>query len=623
MSGQVDAVMAVDKPAEVNPLGLALKYAEMGWYVFPCTSSKQPYTIHGMKDATTDQAAITLWWNEWPDALIGIYCERSGLFCLDIDVDHGNGVNGFFSLAELIDKVGNSQALLPLVGPVQSTPRGGQHYLFKMPQGMDIPNNANKLGAGLDLRSNGYICTGAGYSWFPGHGPDTPLTDAPDWLLNEIGKHGAKIAVTQGNSLRRNNGYHHKKDGDYWLERALKMAVPGTRNETGFWLGCQLRDRGLTLDEAEQILLIYSSKVTGDGYTEEEALASVKSAFSSPPRNPAKSTDENAYHGIVFSDVQLDNQSAEVAKDPSRPAIKTRWTVAELYDTNLPDPKWAIPGLIPEGLTLLGGRPKVGKSWLALQMAHSVGTGGIMFEHKVERGNTLFIALEDGPRRLQERIRKHGIPRDALITFERSWPPLQEEGMGLLYAEIINNDYRLIVVDTLTRAFRGLDQNDQPVINAVMSEIQSMCQNHHLAMVFNDHTNKPKGFVSDPIDDIMNSTVKTAVSDQVLALYRDAGQARATLRGRGRDLEDIDLLLRWDAMTCCWQCEGQAGDVKMTEERLEILDALESIGKSQAPAIARYLGKDRSNIAHQLNDLYSSQKVRREVNGNNVYYEKM
>jgi hypothetical protein len=310
-------------------------------------------------------------------------------------------------------------------------------------------------------------------------------------------------------------------------------------------------------------------------------------------------------------------------QDTETAPISTRWTVAELLDTEFPEPRWAIPGLIPEGLTLLGGRPKVGKSWLAMQMAHAIGTGGMFFGQKVERGNVLYIALEDGPRRLQDRIKKHSIPRDAQLTFERAWAPLQEEGMTQLFEEIIKNDYRLVVVDTLTRAFRGLDQNDQPQIDAVMSNIQRMCTDHHLAMIFNDHTTKPKGFMGDPIDDIMNSTVKTAVSDQVLALYKTQGAATATLKGRGRDTVEIDLVLRWDVPTCCWQCEGETGQVAVTQERQEVLEALANLGKSTAPAIAKYLGKDRSNIFRKLNDLHSSQLIRKEDIEGKVYYESM
>jgi len=327
-------------------------------------------------------------------------------------------------------------------------------------------------------------------------------------------------------------------------------------------------------------------------------------------------------------DGDLDNVIADLAnlKNPNKSSIKKTkqsWTIAELLDANLPEPKWAIPGLVPEGLTLLGGRPKVGKSWLALQMAHSIGTGGMFFGQRVEKGNVLYIALEDGPRRLQDRIRKHQIPRDALITFERDWPPLQDKGMDLLFSEIVANDYRLVVIDTLTRGFRGLDQNDQPQISLIMADFQRMFTDRHLAILFNDHVGKPKGFLSDPVDDIMNSTVKTAIADQVLALYRESGQATATLKGRGRDVEDVDFSLRWDPQTCCWQYEGQAGHLRITEERQDILDALEELGRSQAPAIAKYLGKDRSNIAHKLNDLHSSQLIKREIIGSNVYYERL
>jgi hypothetical protein len=302
-----------------------------------------------------------------------------------------------------------------------------------------------------------------------------------------------------------------------------------------------------------------------------------------------------------------------------------RWSTAELYDTKFQEPRWAIPGLIPEGLTLLGGRPKVGKSWLALQMAHSVGTGGTFFGKPVEKGAVLYIALEDGPRRLQDRIKKHKIPREAMITFERDWPPLQKEGMALLFDEIVQHEYRMVIIDTLTRSLRGQDQNDQPAIDAVMSNIQRMAIDHHLAILFNDHTNKPKVNVimGDPVDDIMNSTVKTAVADLVLALYKDQGKAGAMLKGRGRDVEEVDLELKWDPVTCCWQCEGQAGQIRMTEARKEVLETLETLGKVQLGAIANATGKDRGQVFRILNDLYSSQLIRREGIGDKVYYQSL
>ena len=553
----------------------------------------------------------------YTDALIGVYCEKSGMFALDIDIDPGKNINGFYSLVELIDTAGNGQALLPKVGPIQNTPHGGQHYLFTLPKEIPIPNTANKLGIGLDLRSNGYICTGTGYTWLPGHEPTVSLKDAPDWLLERSENFQRNQPQLVQYPWIDDNNHYSQDSGDYWLKRALSQAVEGTRNETGFWLACQLRDAGIIEGEAEGIMAVYALRVPGSGYSSGEALASLRSAYRQPARMPAKGNITST----IGNDRSISTIDAEETAQEETPKSKTRWTVAELLDAKLPEPKWAIPDLVPEGLTLLGGRPKVGKSWLALQMAHAIGTGGMFFGKHVERGNVLYVALEDGPRRLQDRIRKYAIPRDALLSFERTWKPLQGEGMTQLFEEIIRNEYRLVVVDTLTRAFRGLDQNDQPLINEVMSNLQRLCQDHHLAMVFNDHVGKPKGFLSDPIDDIMNSTIKTAVADQVLALYKEQGKATAALKGRGRDTEDVDLILRWDPLTCCWQSEGQAGQLQLTGERKELLDALEELGRSQAPGVAKYLGKDRSNIAHRLNDLYSTHLVKREVVGGNVYYE--
>jgi hypothetical protein len=51
---------------------------------------------------------------------------------------------------------------------------------------------------------------------------------------------------------------------------------------------------------------------------------------------------------------------------------KTRWTIGELAAADFPAPKWAVPGIIPVGLTFLAGRPKLGKSWLALQVAEFI-----------------------------------------------------------------------------------------------------------------------------------------------------------------------------------------------------------------------------------------------------------
>jgi hypothetical protein len=55
---------------------------------------------------------------------------------------------------------------------------------------------------------------------------------------------------------------------------------------------------------------------------------------------------------------------------------RTRWTAGELLTAELPPTPWLIPGLLPIGLVILAGRRKLGKSFLALQMAGAIGSGG-------------------------------------------------------------------------------------------------------------------------------------------------------------------------------------------------------------------------------------------------------
>ena len=66
---------------------------------------------------------------------------------------------------------------------------------------------------------------------------------------------------------------------------------------------------------------------------------------------------------------------------------------------------YAIPGVIPEGFTVVAGAPKVGKSWFILSLCLAVASGGrALGALTVDQRKVLYLALEDGDRRLQERI---------------------------------------------------------------------------------------------------------------------------------------------------------------------------------------------------------------------------
>jgi hypothetical protein len=81
---------------------------------------------------------------------------------------------------------------------------------------------------------------------------------------------------------------------------------------------------------------------------------------------------------------------------------------ADILTASLSEPVWIIPDLLPVGLCLFAGAPKLGKSWLALQAARAVAGGGVFLGRKIEQGNVICFALEDSVRRLQCRMQRQG-----------------------------------------------------------------------------------------------------------------------------------------------------------------------------------------------------------------------
>lgn len=87
--------------------------------------------------------------------------------------------------------------------------------------------------------------------------------------------------------------------------------------------------------------------------------------------------------------------------------MRTSWTADELMAMDFPDPKWAVPGMLAEGVNLLAGPPKAGRSWRSLSLALAVASGNRAFGSiDVQADSVLYLALEDTPCRLKSRMRK-------------------------------------------------------------------------------------------------------------------------------------------------------------------------------------------------------------------------
>ena len=302
---------------------------------------------------------------------------------------------------------------------------------------------------------------------------------------------------------------------------------------------------------------------------------------------------------------------AEVNPDVARlcagdiPSKRDGWTARELLETEFPEPKWAVPGLLPVGLVMLAGRPKQGKSWLALQMAVAVGTSGKLLGQDVPKGKALYLALEDSARRLKSRLQNQQAPMETDVKFYEEWPTLMDGGIVELFQAVDTHGYNLVIIDTISRALGRADQMDQGEMTSILGGLQRLALARGITVLLVDHHRKAGGNGDgDVIDDVMGATSKVGVADAAIGLYRRRGERSAVLKLTGRDIDEREMAITFDAALCCWQYDGEVAEVKSNTVQSEILDVLSQLGGTATTTkIARFLGKQPSNISSELNEL--------------------
>lgn len=296
----------------------------------------------------------------------------------------------------------------------------------------------------------------------------------------------------------------------------------------------------------------------------------------------------------------------------------------EILATEWPEPVWTVPGILPAGLSLLAGLPKIGKSWLALQIAQAKAAGGKALGRDIVRGPVLYLALEDPPRRLKERMqRQHwssGLDCEFLpiTAFADRIGDLRNGGSEVLAAQIARRQYSLVVIDTLSRATSG-DQKDIVEMTAVLTPVQVMAHEYGCAVLMVDHHRKGFGQNPDVISDILGSIGKGAVADCLLGLYRERGKQGAKLVIVGRDVEEQEIALEMDWTSGCWQCAEHSSEI--SPAKMDLLMALEGMGETTLGDLVEAVDRNKGNVYKDLADLVNARRVQKVGAGRgNVRY---
>jgi len=288
--------------------------------------------------------------------------------------------------------------------------------------------------------------------------------------------------------------------------------------------------------------------------------------------------------------------------------------------------RWIVPDYVPEGFSVLAGRQKLGKTWLGIDWALAVATGGIaMGTIPVEGGNVLYIDMENGQRRIQRRIQALYPPGIKMPDLSRlEWvtdAPALDKGFidALEDWRLSVESPRLVVIDVLQRikpagnAARNSYENDY----VAWAPLQAWAMKNGIAVVGLHHTRK--GGADDPLEALSGSNGLSACADTTLVLDRDS--SGITLFVRGRDVEERESALLFSAGS--WTLTGDAAEVRRTDERSSILAVLQAADEPLSPTeIADATDMPNQNARQTLSRMARAGEVIKASRGRYVHPDK-
>lgn len=226
-----------------------------------------------------------------------------------------------------------------------------------------------------------------------------------------------------------------------------------------------------------------------------------------------------------------------------------------LLDAHLPPLQFVIDDILPQGLYLLAGNPKVGKSWLSLLFSRQVSAGGAVWGRKAVQGAVLYLALEDSLARLQARFRLYadGGEGSAHLHFAVRSRTLRD-GLTAQIDDFIGRhpDTRLVIIDTMQHV-RGNATDKNPYVNDYndMGILREITSRHDIALLLVTHTRKMDD--PDPLNRISGSTGLVGAVDGVFILEKEERTANVgKLTVVGRDTEGFVFQLEFDPASCQW-----------------------------------------------------------------------
>jgi len=551
-------------------LEAALLLAAQGFPVFPCGRSKRPALQgRGFHDATTDSDQVRAMFGRAGD-LVGCPTGAiTGFDVLDVDPRHHGDLweqANFYRLPET--RIHRTPGL-PKPGDADQRVMPGTHYLFRHAPG--VRNTASKIAPGIDLRGDGgYVIMppSAGYSVLN----EADIAEWPDWLLDLVltappepklnGYHRAPV------SSRRLDGFIRSVCGR--VAGAGEGAKHYALRNAALSLGGIQAAAGLSEKEATDLLLAALPRTVKDwknaGHTIAWGLAHGRNRpieledreppranghAAPPPPEPEepREFDTSLFELVYFEDIQPNLDAADFVED-----LLIRASMAVVY-----------------------GESNCGKTFFMTDLALHIAMGKTWRGREIDGGGVIYCALE-GSHGISNRVaafRKHhgleghrlpfAIVPSAINMLDPKADTDRLIASILDAATMMGCPVKLVVIDTLSRAMAGGNENAPDDMGALVMNTDRVRQATGAAVVYVHHSGK------DAAKGARGHSLLRAATDTEIEVIADGAFRMATVV-KQRELEcsgefpfhlevvDLGTNRRGKAVTSCVVTE-QSGSI--------------------------------------------------------------
>lgn len=616
--------MAAAEPnAMPDMLAEALEYLRQGYPVFPVCSPLMGAHDHydrakkrdapcppdkrgknpmvrwkDCQDELPEEWEVRSWWTKWPNANIGFATgSLSGVLVLDAD--------GTDARKECLKRGGLDETRAVWTGKV-----GGAHFHLAYP-GEEVRNFARRM-PGTDLRGEGGYALlppslhtrGARYRWVEGTQGVSPAP-TPEWLLEVI---RSKAPTSDG-------------DGSYEgidVEEMLQGFDEGGRDDGLFRLACRFRHDDQPRGVAEALIRTAAANCRPP-FDEDEAIAKVHYVYQKyEAGNVGPTVDDDGWFSPTVA-----SSAPQIPPEPM-PAVFFR-PISELLAMPEVDPDYLVDQLFTVGSNgWVAAEPKVGKSWVVLELAYALSTGMPFlgrFSIKHPR-RVLYVQEEDSLQRVLRRL-KQIIKGDTsrVIPSDDYWRWSIRVGFKVdnlvwlekLRQEIISFSAEVIILDVFNR-LHGSDENKQAEMTAILNNLTRLSNDYGCAFIIVHHNRKPQaGNEARGNQRIRGSGVLGGWGECSLYLNRSKDKDTIIVTPESKDTPEMDDF----TITLEDQPNGgvflQMGDVVASEQSATskadeaVIEAVERVTDRGVGAtvqlIAEALGKDRTTVQKRLTKL--------------------